>query len=216
MEFDPHAWSQAAAQLKTGFDMFRSAIGLYKDIRPGTATPEQAKAIAAALDKAETAATVAEAEIAKALGYELCRRHYPPVIMLTVGYFDSPDEGHKAGDPVFKCPQCGHDTAGPWMYTRSAAPERSSASDDDHLRDAEVALMDAIRTILEVIVAKNISSPETLVKALEHQRQAYSPEDMPRARFVMDLLCATLADPARKDFREQLRRILQEPPAGSA
>ena len=65
MDFDPHAWAQAAANLKTAFDMFRSAIGLYRDIRPGTENPEQTRAITAALDQAEAAAKIAEADIAK-------------------------------------------------------------------------------------------------------------------------------------------------------
>jgi hypothetical protein len=122
MEFDPHAWTRAAAELKTAFDMFRSAIGLYRDIRPGTENPEQAKAITAALDKAETAAKVAEAEIAKALGFELCKCEFPPTAMLTVGYWIIPHGRHHAGDPVYECPKRGITTAGPYNFERTAPP----------------------------------------------------------------------------------------------
>ena len=59
---------------KSTFEGFRAALGLIKDARGlGSENPEQAKAITAALDQAEAGAKVAEAQIAKALGYELCK-----------------------------------------------------------------------------------------------------------------------------------------------
>jgi hypothetical protein len=122
MDFDPHAWAQAAANLKTAFDMFRSAIGLYRDIRPGTESPEQAKAITAALNQAEAAAKVAEAEIAKALGYELCKCQFPPTPMLTVGYRTAGGLRSKTGEPVHECPKCGLTTAGPYGFHRTVPP----------------------------------------------------------------------------------------------
>ena len=100
--------------------MFRSAIGLYRDVRPGTENPEQAKAITTALDKAENAAKVAEAEIAKALGYELCKCEFPLTAMLTVGY--TTDRGDRKGGPVFECQKCGYETSGGWAFDRLAPP----------------------------------------------------------------------------------------------
>src|SRR6266571_3828864 len=104
---DPNTWAQGAAALKSAFDALRAVFGLVKDVR-GLASPEQAKAITAAVDKAEAAAKVAEAEIAKALGYELCKCQFPPIAMLTVGYFGRPVAGHKEGDQVYECPKCGY------------------------------------------------------------------------------------------------------------
>jgi hypothetical protein len=120
---DPHTWAQGAAALKTAFDMFRSAIGLYRDVRPGAESPEQTKAITAALDQAEAAARVAEAEIAKALGYELCKCEFPPTVMLSVGY--TTDRGKEKGGPVFECPKCGYNTSGGWAFDR-LAPRRDA------------------------------------------------------------------------------------------
>jgi hypothetical protein len=82
---DPHTWAQGAGALKSAFDAIRGLIGMVKDLR-GLASPEQVKAITAAVDQAETATKVAEAEIANALGYELCKCQFPPTVMLTVGY----------------------------------------------------------------------------------------------------------------------------------
>jgi hypothetical protein len=120
---DPQLWSQGLAALKTTFDMLRSAIGLYRDVRPGTENPEQAKAITAALDKAEDAAKVAEAKLAQALGYELCKCQFPPVVMLTVGYTMIAFARYQ-GDPVYECPKCGYCTAGPYNFERTAPPTK--------------------------------------------------------------------------------------------
>ena len=89
-------------------------------------------------------------------------------------------------------------------------------NDDGKLRNSEVALMDAIRTILEVIVAKGIARPAILDQALEMQSRAYSPQDMPRALFVMRMIRETLTDPERAKYRQSLEQLLKEPPAGSA
>jgi hypothetical protein len=68
-----------------------------KDLLP---KDEKAAAIMAALATAESSARMAEAEVAKALGYELCRCQFPPTPMLTVGYFNRPVGRHHAGDQV--------------------------------------------------------------------------------------------------------------------
>jgi hypothetical protein len=89
-------------------------------------------------------------------------------------------------------------------------------SDDDTLRDSEVALMDAIKTVLEVIIAKGISVPDTLASMFSQQSASYPQAEMPKAVFVMDSLRDFVLDPKRKELREQLRLTLQVPPKGSA
>jgi hypothetical protein len=96
-------------------------IGMIRDVASvGGGTKEQQEAIEKALVTAESFIAIAEAQVAQALGYELCRAHYPPVIMTVVGFFNRPHMGREAGDPVYECPECGNDTAGPFMYTRTA------------------------------------------------------------------------------------------------
>ncbi|SRR6266567_7221175 len=86
----------------------------------------------------------------------------------------------------------------------------------DCLRDSEVALMDAIKMILEVIVAKGITMPKALEGLLGGQCQSYPQEEMPRAIFVMESLRRFVSDPTRAEHRDQARRIRDELPAGSA
>jgi hypothetical protein len=112
----------AVAALKPTFDALRSAMGLLKDAKELLPPGDQREAaITQALAAAQSSSKIAEAEIAKALGYELCKCEFPPTAMLTVG---SHSGGSKTG-PVYECPKCGNNTAYPFSYTRTA-PDRTS------------------------------------------------------------------------------------------
>jgi hypothetical protein len=107
--------------LKTAFDTLRSAIGLVKDAKSLLpAGDSRETAISLALESATASAKVAEAQMAQAFGYELCKCQLPPTPMLTVGSIEN-REAKKFG-AVYECPKCGFNTAGPWNYTRIAAP----------------------------------------------------------------------------------------------
>jgi hypothetical protein len=113
---DPQAWSQGAAAFKNIFDGLRAAIAMVRDLRgtPAVSSKEVAL-IDAELDKVDKATTIAEAEFAKALGYELCKCEFPPIPMLTVGTHSG--RGGKAG-AVYECPKCKFNTASPFSFIR--------------------------------------------------------------------------------------------------
>jgi hypothetical protein len=116
---DPITIASAAAAVKTTFDALRSAIGLLKDAK-GLLPPNDQAAVSQALAVAESSSRIAEAEIAKSLGYELCKCEFPPTPMLTVGQLG----GRPKMGPAYECPKCGFNTAYPFIYHR-IAPERS-------------------------------------------------------------------------------------------
>ncbi len=125
---DPSTWEHAAFAAKTAFESVRSAISMVKDARSLVGGNEQQKqAIDNALTVASTNTAIAEAELAKAFGYELCKCEFPPTAMKTVGYFARPVPGKKIGDQVYECPKCGYNTAGPFMFTR-LQPTASTSS----------------------------------------------------------------------------------------
>ena len=96
--------------------------------------------------------------------------------------------------------------------TMTATPE----NEDHCLRDSEVALMGALKTVFEIMLNANVA-PELIDKLLASQQAVYAQEPvMPRAVFVMEELRAFVRDPARAKHREQVQQILKEPPAGSA
>ncbi len=82
-------------------------------------------------------------------------------------------------------------------------------SDENTLRDCEVALMDTLKLVFEVFIAKGISNPKTLSEALSRQAEVYSPETMPRARWIVEQLQESINDPRRKELREALARPTQ-------
>jgi hypothetical protein len=90
----------------------------------------------------------------------------------------------------------------------TATPE----NEDHCLRDSEVALTNAISTILEIIIAKGILSPKMLDQALKAQSDQYPVDDMPRAVFIFDELRRVVNDPGRA----QLRQFHNQTPEGSA
>jgi hypothetical protein len=115
---DPQAWSQGAAAFKSIFDGLRTAIAMVRDLRGNTgASSKETALIDAALDKADTATAIAEAEVAKALGFELCKCEFPPTPMLTIGWMSNP--AVKKEGPVYECPKCGINTSMGWSFTRT-------------------------------------------------------------------------------------------------
>lgn len=111
------SWFQDA---KNAFELIRMALGAASDIKALLPEGPQREAATKAIENAEAQTKIAEASIAKALGYELCRCEFPPNPMLTVGYMT---RGDIAGKQVYECPKCGANTAGPWAYQRTT-PKR--------------------------------------------------------------------------------------------
>jgi|SRR6478735_3159246 hypothetical protein len=120
---DPASWAQGLTALKTAFDSVRSAISITKDVRSlGGGTEQEQKAIDVALTLASSTTAVAEAQLAQAFGYELCKCEFPPTPMRTVGYFTRQHGRHEIGDAVYECPKCGVTNSGPFNYQRIVPP----------------------------------------------------------------------------------------------
>jgi hypothetical protein len=120
----PHDWAQGAGALKSGVDALRGVVQLIREMTSGNKPPteEERKVIDRALEEAEKAAKLADAQTAKALGYTLCHCQFPPVAMLAVG------RHHARGreGPVHECPACGYNDGDPWAYVRIAPPREQS------------------------------------------------------------------------------------------
>jgi len=91
---------------------------------------------------------------------------------------------------------------------------------DDSLSDAEIALMDAIKALMEIMMTAGIAKPAAFDFMLTHQRNGYLSKRMPTAAAVMEMLRTFATDPQRDAQRQELRanlqRILEEPPQGTA
>jgi len=89
--------------LKIGLGLFRDAIGLAKDVKSSLPEGEKKRTIEESLEKAETSSRLAEAQVAQALGYPLCKCTFPPQIMLSQGMRPA---AYLEAECV-KCPKCG-------------------------------------------------------------------------------------------------------------
>lgn len=116
MDFDPESIVRSAGAAKSVFDSVRDLLGVFKDAKE--LLPDDKKAAAAAaIESSENQIAIAEAQIAQALGYQLCRCSFPPVIMLTVGTIE--DHKTRTNAPVYECPSCGTNTAHPFRFHRT-------------------------------------------------------------------------------------------------
>jgi hypothetical protein len=84
------------------------------------------------------------------------------------------------------------------------------------LSETELALMDALKAIADVVIAANEGAAKALAISFEHQRDGKIQVGQPDAAALFELLRLFVADPERKAYREQVRRLLAERPQGRA
>ena len=100
--------------------------------------------------------------------------------------------------------------------TEADAGVTTEPTDDEKLRDSEIAIIDALKMIVEIMVARGIVPAEGFRKIFANQRDGYIRKEMANAAVVMEVLRTfTVARPAEPE-REDFRRALDEPPQGSA
>ena len=87
------------SSLKEGIDALKIGLSLWKqgkDLIPDSDKKQEAEK---AFTEAESKLKLGEEKIAVELGYEICRVHWPPEIMLTIA-------GNRN---IWKCPKCGEE-----------------------------------------------------------------------------------------------------------
>jgi rubrerythrin len=89
MQLDPESIRQAFTALGTVLTLLKQA----KDLLPDNAKKQE---ISQTIEKVEKELVTAEVESARALGYEICRNHWPAGIMLS------------SDNKNWKCPNCGN------------------------------------------------------------------------------------------------------------
>ncbi len=87
-----------------GIGLFSSALATLKQITNLLPDNSNKDDLIAKLERAEREFKIAESESATSLGYEICRQHFPPVIMLS------------KDDKNWECPEC-HNTKKPDDYS---------------------------------------------------------------------------------------------------
>jgi len=80
--------------LAKGVGLFASALNALKQTLALLPDSSKKADAAAALERAEREFKIAEAAVASKLKYEICRNHFPPVVMLS------------KNDLIWECPEC--------------------------------------------------------------------------------------------------------------
>jgi hypothetical protein len=103
---------QALQSWKIAFDTLRSGLALLKDTKDLLSAPQRDE-VETRIAELDLEVKVAEAALAKSLGYPLHRCQFPPTIMINVGYT-------RNGDAVHECPVCGVTDHPGFSFTRTA------------------------------------------------------------------------------------------------
>ncbi|PDT50418.1 hypothetical protein [Sinorhizobium fredii] len=109
--FDPESFSRNAGAAEMAFDAIRGLLGIFKEAKD-LLPEDKREAAALAIESSTKQLAVAEAEVARVLGYELCHCVFPPTVMVAVGYQTS------TGLRIYECSKCGYNTAGRNQFTR--------------------------------------------------------------------------------------------------
>ena len=110
--------STTMENVKISLSLFSEAIGLVKKTQELLPDSEDKKAIEIGLNEAIKATKLAEAEIAQALGYNLCKCTFPPQVMLSVGY----KEMDYSQIEEYICPLCKKSSIPPPSRSINATP----------------------------------------------------------------------------------------------
>jgi hypothetical protein len=81
--------------------------------------------------------------------------------------------------------------------------------------DVEIGLMDAITTIMDILLALGIQ-PAVLQVPLQFQRDAQRAAGRPNAAALLDFFVDFVTDPERQQHRERLELLRSGSPKGTA
>ncbi len=87
---------------------------------------------------------------------------------------------------------------------------------DSGLRESEIALMDAIKTLVELLLMRGLVDPVGLGKIFAFQRDGYLAKEQPTAAALMEHLRQYVTDPARAAERQTIQQLLAKPAQGQA
>ena len=82
--------------------------------------------------------------------------------------------------------------------------------------ELQVACNAAFKTIFEIMLANDVTTPTQINHCLSHQRDVLQSLGLENGAEFLESLRQFATDPERNAEREQLKRLAGEPPAGPA
>lgn len=116
--------------VKTGFEAAKTAIETLKGLREFfRSDPAKHQQAIEQIEIAEREIKLAEAQIAHALGYPLCRAHFPPLPMLNNRVEPQYVE------TIYRCPDCGREDPPSEHFDRKRKVDDSVRAHNERARD---------------------------------------------------------------------------------
>ena len=89
-------------------------------------------------------------------------------------------------------------------------------SENERLRDSEIAIVDALKLMMEVLVATGTVKTEVFERIFAQQRDGYITKEMPNAAVIMEVLRGFAAKPTEETEATTVESELDKPHQGSA
>lgn len=91
-----------------------------------------------------------------------------------------------------------------------------TATEPDKLSEREVALIDAIRSLADIMLAANIAPVSAFDRLFAHHRDGYLAKGLVQAAGTMEIIRRLATDPKAEASRQLLRQAITESTKGSA
>ena len=88
-------------------------------------------------------------------------------------------------------------------------------SGNERLRDSEIAIVDALKLMMEVLVATGTVKADVFERIFAQQRDGYINKEMPNAAVIMEVLRGFAAKP-EEEAKPDIENELNKPHQGSA
>lgn len=88
--------------------------------------------------------------------------------------------------------------------------------DDDRLRDSEIAIVDALKLMMEVLVVTGTVKAEVFEQIFAQQRDGYINKEMPNAAVIMEVLRGFASRPPGGKDDDVHHEAMDKPPQGNA
>lgn len=94
--------------------------------------------------------------------------------------------------------------------------DNKTQENSENLRDSEIALIDAIKDLIQIMTLTNPNIHSMLRNAFSFQRAEYEEKNLPGAVQIMEILGRFVGEATPGTEQKLIRRLLQIAPAGSA
>jgi hypothetical protein len=84
------------------------------------------------------------------------------------------------------------------------------------LSESDIATIDALKTLVDIMLSAGVAPPSVFDEALAHQRDGHLQNGRQKTAGMLEVLRQFATDPQREASRQQIRQALRSRPKGQA